>query len=383
MRRSLETLAGQRLTPRTQTLVTTPIALDRDDSAVSVEVRPTTSMVGSGARIKLRLVVELGDEQWVMGGEDVARLGQLGLDGQETSPRMRYILPWGHFGERDLGAQPRGLGRKYRDTRRFRAWAELTVVEGDVECDVEVSAWDDPFIARLGFHSSIAFDAASGGNATEQSSITFSHTVAAGDDRKLIVTAGGLQATGTVPSTSTVTYNTVGMTEREDASQNGAVVDLNCSGHDLADPAVTTANVVVTFNTTHGAVHGFAASYTGMGDFIASNSGSGDGSSLSSGTVTLASGELAVGGAHCADAAITEDGGQTSRGQIDAYYLGSAASADISEESGTGSVGLAWTQGSTSGFQEWAAVIMAYEEAAVGGGLSPAVAYHYRHRVFA
>ena len=124
----------------------------------------------------------------------------------------------------------------------------------------------------------IAFDAPSSANTTGSASITFSHTVSAGSNRKLIVGVAvedGGGCTGNMDVTG-VTFNTVeALTHIPGAD---ACVDTGTQQRVemwyLDAPTVTTANVVVTLAGSSGVINAGAVSITGAagGDPEATNS---------------------------------------------------------------------------------------------------------------
>ena len=181
----------------------------------------------------------------------------------------------------------------------------------------------------------IAVDAVSAADSggANVASLTWSHTVAAGNERILIV---GVSVV--VETAATVTYGGTALTKKT-ALQN---VDIEASLWFLVAPPVGAADIVVTFSAAARVVGG-ATSYTGVDPTTpwgtaATASGT---STAPSVTVTSAANELPVDAMACkGDPVITVGAGQTQRWNRSS---GSGPSLAGSEEPGAASVVLSWS----------------------------------------
>ena len=187
------------------------------------------------------------------------------------------------------------------------------------------------------------------------SSLSFSHNVAAGDNRLLLVSValGATSQLGNPPSMTSVTYGGTAMT------LVGSQVSGSASSNDdtvsyiyrMVAPPVGTANVVVTLGGNGAVAAGATTFYnvdqtTPLGTF-ASAGGFGSTPSV---TVSSATGQV-VFGTVAADEnpTLTTGGGQTSRWLYNAYGPTSGAA---STEAGASSVTFSYS--STDGSQDWA-----------------------------
>jgi hypothetical protein len=96
---------------------------------------------------------------------------------------------------------------------------------------------------------------------TNVSSLTWSHTVAAGTNRLLVVSVGHYFTFPTVGTISSITFGGVALTQKAKVSVVG-----DADTHEiwtLASPAVSTANIVVTFSATQENAIAGAIAFTG------------------------------------------------------------------------------------------------------------------------
>lgn len=193
----------------------------------------------------------------------------------------------------------------------------------------------------------IAFDAASTAHGgSTGTSVTWSHTVAAGSDRCLIVSLGtnGVTATG-------VTYAGVGMTKI--GEQQEADTGHTVSMWSLVAPSTGANNVVASFSEDRS--YSFVAtSWTGVHQATPTSSMSGNrqiGAPSTTPTVTIASAadeivvDSVIWNQNALPATETVDASQTQRG---GPAVGNFVRCAVSSEAGAASVGMDWTMSSAT-----------------------------------
>lgn len=143
----------------------------------------------------------------------------------------------------------------------LNVWAELELLAGELATELTLEA-EDGKLPNPKITNSVAFDAASSGQATSTNTITVSHT-SSGSNRAVFVGVGC--SSGGPDVTNSVTYGGTAMTEDWDVSDvpAGNPILAN-SGHHLANQSTGAQNVVVTKNDTHDEVVAGAISMTGV-----------------------------------------------------------------------------------------------------------------------
>jgi uncharacterized repeat protein (TIGR01451 family) len=202
----------------------------------------------------------------------------------------------------------------------------------------------------------VSVGATSSAQNTSTNSLSFSHTVAAGDNRLLLVSIalGATTQTGNPPNVSSVTYNGTGMTlvgSRRSGSGSDVNDDTTSFIYRLTAPPVGTANVVVSLNAAGGIAAGATTFYnvnqtTPLGAF-ASQGGYGIAPSV---TLSSAAGEVVFGTVSADEAPTLAPGtGIVSRWLRNAYGFTSGGTGTAT---GAASVTFAYTSNDNS--QDWA-----------------------------
>ncbi|KKN66899.1 hypothetical protein LCGC14_0466740 [marine sediment metagenome] len=215
----------------------------------------------------------------------------------------------------------------------------------------------------------IALDAATGEQeAQDQTSITFSHTVA-GSDRILFVTVSTLDTVLGDRTVSTVTYNAVSMSLVAAADSPNHRSELWF----LIAPATGANNVVVTMGGTCLRIWPGAVSYTGVAESSpveANNTATGSSTTASVAVTTLTNNAWVIDSmGHSGAGDETVGAGQTER--VESPAIGSAQG-NVSDEgpnTPVGSVTMSWTFGSS---RIWATVAAAFKPV---GARRPVVVY--------
>ena len=113
-----------------------------------------------------------------------------------------------------------------------------------------------------GAQAAIAFDAATVATSTNVSSLSFSHTVAAGSNLGLITNPGSADATDADRVVSSVTYNSIAMTN--EAFGNDDARNVSASQWSLINPSTGANTVAITWAGSLSAANGGALSFTGL-----------------------------------------------------------------------------------------------------------------------
>src|SRR5436190_3472693 len=182
-------------------------------------------------------------------------------------------------------------------------------------------------------------------------SLTWSHTVASGTDRLLVVSGAASSGTGV----TSVTYGCQALTLLDSATSGGGGAAKSQLWY-LVAPAQGTANVVVNVNQS-ASFGASATTFFGVDQtqpFGTTATAIGVGTTISGATVTSAAGELVVDSVVILNRSPLASGA----GQTQLFGLGGAGGALASStEPGAASVTMSWTgSGSGSGTVEWALV---------------------------
>ena len=332
-------------------LQTTSVALDPKTATIALRLTRDATRWPLATRVQARIVVVRDGERF---RAEAVVTGGLLLDavGAEiTATVLTYTLPWGFFGARRTGDLPKRLGETAQT--EYVAWAEIEALEGAMAADLDMASVEAE-APRIPFHSSIAFDAASSATLSGPGTLSWSHTVAAGSDRCLVI---GYSDYGWITNATNVTYNAVAATSVSTATNgNGPVASL----WRLVAPD-TGANTVSMDVTSQVTSSGGAVSYTGVDQttpFGTAATATGA-STTPSVVVSSASGELVVDALSSGGNTPTAGAGQTSRIAL-ANFFG------MSEEAGAASVTMSWT---TDTSNEWAIVGAPLKAAAAGSSI--------------
>ena len=212
-----------------------------------------------------------------------------------------------------------------------------------------------------------AFDAASSLDGAGASSFSWSHTCT-GSNRWLQVAVGGQN--GTSITTTSVTYNSVALTELWDIYFNSYI--FGSMSH-LANPASGANTIAVTLSGGGNVTAGLASSYTDVHQTTPVDTAATATGTQSDPTVNVssASGDLVVDAVSITDSAINVGAGQTSRAEFDGLS-GGLWSGGISEEAGAATVTMSWTRaGFTNNVDEWIIGGISVNPPAAGGATWP------------
>jgi hypothetical protein len=195
--------------------------------------------------------------------------------------------------------------------------------------------------------STIAFDATSSmTRSTTASSISWSHTTGAGNNRLLLVTVGVHVATGTPTTVTSVTYGGTPLTQVTTALYSSTNPQVRTYVFRLINPASGANTITVNFAAATLSVAG-AVTYSGVDQnspIQTSSTSTGSGTTASSSVTVTGSGRLLfgyLGGHRTANTwTITEGTGQTNRwSQISQLYKGRGSDKSVT----AGSQSMSWT----------------------------------------
>jgi hypothetical protein len=195
--------------------------------------------------------------------------------------------------------------------------------------------------------STITFDRASSmTRSTAASSISWSHTTGAGNNRLLLVTIGVHVATGTPTTVTSVTYGGIPLTQVTTALYSATAPRVRTYVFQLINPTSGTNTITVNFAAATLSVAG-AVTYTGVDQnspIQTSSTSTGSGTTASSSVTVTGSGRLLFGylGGHRTTNTwtITEGTGQTNRwSQTSQLYKGRGSDKSVT----AGSQSVSWT----------------------------------------
>src|SRR3990172_2120953 len=220
------------LTASTRRVVVDSLALPILTSGILVKIsRPKTiAPLAWGAldTIRIRIVMELdGSEEHICQGQAKGgiRVNRSGIE--VDAYELLFSPTYGFFGKRE-GFAVR-LGERSRLSYQCRI--EIDALAGILESDIEVIGFDAP-APQYRFSSSVAFDAATDAvEATGDGVLSLTHT-STGDNRGVFGSGNVGGFPSPAPTSSSFTYDGVGLTELFDVSYGGNFSSL--SGHWLA-----------------------------------------------------------------------------------------------------------------------------------------------------
>jgi outer membrane lipoprotein-sorting protein len=330
-------------------------------------------------------IVSHGDDGTLQLGCSVLDAGELGARAAELSGWGRAltsdadILLYGC----DIGAGAGGLGLVQTlasvtgadvaasdDTTGYAGrggdW-QLEMRTGAIEADVVFStafqqSWQGTLVITTGATTSAA-------TTTAQTSLTFSHTVASGADRILVVSVA---ISDNNTSINSVTYGGQALTFLESEVQSGGG-GVKTELWYLVAPTQGTANVVVQTASAETIVAG-ATTFYGVDQvqpFGSPATAAGTGNSIS-GTISSAAGELVIGTVAVHDRPTITNG----PGQTGLYGLVGTGVTPIhggaATEPGAASVTMSGTaSGGGAGGGQWALVLATIKPSGTGGNVAP------------
>lgn len=212
-----------------------------DPQTAAIELRLPRDMTGrtvdwdAASRLAVRIILMVNGEEYVAAGSAAGGIRfQQAMGVEHAEYVLRYSLPCGFFGARS------GMPKRLGERGIVVGHVEIERVSGRAETAIQVESLIAP-APQIVFRSSVAFDA----NTSAQESagdgvLSLSHT-ASGSDRAAF--AGVVWNAGTGQSSTSCTYDGVGMTEMWDLNAGSFYYG---AGYRLAGPGTGALTVTST-----------------------------------------------------------------------------------------------------------------------------------------